>query len=306
MKLALFDDFKLGIIKGNNIVDVSAAVKDVPRVRTGDLMNGLIERFDHYRPALEKAAAGKGVPVAQVKLRPPVLNPVNIVCMAVNYMEDGTRPSLPPINAFLKSPSAVIGNGDTMVLPDVPAFIFEGEAELALVIGKTASHVKEADAAGYIFGYMNFIDGSARGLSTTFYNQKSYDTFAPLGPYLVTADEVPDPQNLQVKLWNNGALMQDFNTSDMAHKIKRCVEWASSIHKLYPGDIISTGTNHKGLHPYMDGDRVEIETEGLGRLHFTVKDDLKRTWARETRGQRGQKKLEGTTPQFTGKYTKTK
>src|SRR4029077_6050475 len=109
----------------------------------------------------------------------------------VNYMEDGTRSEPAPINAFLKSPSAVIGDGDTMVLPDVPATIFEGEPEIALVIGKRASNVRAADAMSYIFGYTNFIDGSARGLppaGNTFYQMKSRDTFCPLGPVIVTAD----------------------------------------------------------------------------------------------------------------------
>src|SRR4029453_6848675 len=91
--------------------------------------------------------------------------PANIVCMAVNYMEDGTRTEPAPINAFLKSPGAVIGPGETMVLPDVPATIFEGEAEVAVVIGKRASAVRAAEAMSYVFGYLNFIDGSARGLS---------------------------------------------------------------------------------------------------------------------------------------------
>jgi 2-keto-4-pentenoate hydratase/2-oxohepta-3-ene-1,7-dioic acid hydratase in catechol pathway len=305
MKFVFFDEYRLGVLKGSNVVDVSDAVKSIPRLGPGDLINSVIEHFEQHRAALEKAIdKGKGTPLTQVKLRAPLPRPINIVCMAVNYMEDGTRPAPPPINAFLKTPSAIIGHNETMVLPDAPATIFEGEAELAMVIGKPAFKVKEADATKYIFGYLNFIDGSARGLATMFYQQKSWETFAPIGPYLVTADEVTDPQNLQVKLWNNGELMQDYNTNDMAHKIKRCVEWASSMHRLFPGDIISLGTNHKGLHPYMDGDKVEIETEGLGRLQFYVRDDLKRTWARETRGQRQQKGLEGTTPQLTGKYAK--
>src|SRR5204862_2462227 len=126
---------------------------------------------------------------------------------------------------FHKSPNAIIGPGDTMVLPDAPASVFEGEAELALVIGKRASNVAAADAMSYIFGYLNFIDGSARGLKPDgFYAMKSRETFAPIGPFLVTADEVPDPQNLQVRLWNNGDLMQNYNTNDMAHKIPRCIE----------------------------------------------------------------------------------
>jgi 2-keto-4-pentenoate hydratase/2-oxohepta-3-ene-1,7-dioic acid hydratase in catechol pathway len=228
--------------------------------------------------------------------------------MAVNYMEDGTRSEPAPINAFHKSPSAVIGDGDTMVLPDVPATIFEGEAEVALVIGKRASNVKAADAMSYIFGYMNFIDGSARGLppsGNSFYQMKSRETFCPIGPYIVTADEVPDPHNLQVKLWVNGELKQNFNTSDMAHKIPRCIEWVSSIHSIEAGDILATGTNHRGLSAFQDGDRVEIETEKLGRLKFNVSDELKRTWGRDTRLDRQQKKLEApTTPQLTGKYAK--
>ena len=230
---------------------------------------------------------------------------MNIVCMAVNYMEDGTRAEPAPLNAFHKSPNSVIGNGDTMVLPDVPATIFEGEAELAVVIGKRASAVSAAEAMGHVFGYLNFIDGSARGLppsGNTFYQMKSRDTFAPMGPYLVTADEIPDPHHLQVRLWVNSVLKQNFNTSDMAHKIPRCIEWVSSIHALEPGDVIATGTNHRGLSGFQNGDLIELETERLGRLRIHVRDDLKRTWARETRLERQQKGLEGTTPQLTGKY----
>ena len=210
MKLLFFDDFKLGVLKGDTVVDVSQAVRDIPHTGPHDLISGLIERFADYRGALEKAAAaGNGAPVAQVRIRPPLPRPVNIDCMAVNYMEDGTRKEPAPINAFHKSPSAVIGDDDTMVLPDVPATIFEGEAEMALVIGKRAANVPAAKAMDYVFGYLNFIDGSARGLpptGNTFYQMKSRDTFAPLGPYIVTADEVKDPHNLQVRLWVNGTL----------------------------------------------------------------------------------------------------
>jgi 2-keto-4-pentenoate hydratase/2-oxohepta-3-ene-1,7-dioic acid hydratase in catechol pathway len=290
VKLLFFDDFKLGVLKGETVIDVSDAVKNIPRIGPHDLINGLIERFDEYRGALQQASdRGKGVPVSGVRLRPPLPKPANIDCMAVNY-EDGTRKVLPPINAFLKPSNTII---------------FEGEAELALVIGKRASNVSAADAMKYVFGYLNFIDGSARGLppeNNTFYQMKARDTFAPIGPYLVTADEIPDPNKLQVRLWNNGVLMQNYNTSDMAHKIPRCIEWISSIHTLEPGDIVAAGTDHRGLNPFMDGDRIEMEVDGLGRLHFRVRDDLKRTWIRETRLERQQKNLEGRTPQLEGKY----
>ena len=306
MKLLFFDDFKLGVLKEDAAFDVSHAVRDIPHTGPHDLISGLIARFPEYKVRLEGAAArAVGVPLSKVRIRPPLPKPCNIVCMAVNYMEDGTRAEPAPINAFHKSPLSVIGHGDTMVLPDVPATIFEGEAEVAVIIGKRASNVRASEAMNYVFGYANFIDGSARGLlptGNTFYQMKSRDTFAPMGPYLVTADEVPMPYSLQIRLWVNGVLTQNFNTSDMAHKIPRCIEWVSSIHPLEPGDVLATGTNHRGLSAFQDGDEIEMETDGLGRLRLHVRDDLKRTWARETRLERQQKKLEGTTPQLTGKY----
>ena len=309
MKLVFFDDFKLGVLKGDSVIDVSETVRTIPHTGPHNLINGLIERFAEYKGRLEAAVnQGQGVPVGQVKIRPPLPKPYNIVCMAVNYMEDGTRAEPAPINAFHKSPNSVIGDGDTMVLPDVPATIFEGEAELALVIGKRASHVSAAEAMNYVFGYLNFIDGSARGLppaGNTFYQMKSRATFAPMGPYLVTADEIANPLNLQVKLWVNGVLKQNYNTSDMAHKIPRVIEWITSIHPLEPGDVVATGTNHRGLSAFQNDDLIEIETEGLGRLRFHVRDDLKRTWGRETRLEMQQKGLDGTTPQLEGKYAPT-
>jgi 2-keto-4-pentenoate hydratase/2-oxohepta-3-ene-1,7-dioic acid hydratase in catechol pathway len=306
VKLLFFDDFKLGVLKGDAVFDVSPAVRDIPHSGPHDLISALIARFDEHKERLEGAVArAESVPLGKVRIRPPMPKPCNIVCMAVNYMEDGTRAEPAPINAFHKSPLSVIGHGDTMVLPDVPATIFEGEAEVAVIIGKRASNVRASEAMDYVFGYTNFIDGSARGLlptGNTFYQMKSRDTFAPMGPYLVTADEVPDPTHLQIRLWVNGTLKQNFNTSDMAHKIPRCIEWVSSIHPLEPGDVLATGTNHRGLSAFHDGDQIELETDGLGRLRFNVRDDLKRTWARETRLDRQEKKLEGTTPQLTGKY----
>ena len=307
MKLLFFDDFKLGVLKGDAVVDISPAVREIPHTGPHNLITGLIERFAEYQGRLEEAAdRGRGVPIRQVRIRPPLPKPYNIVAMAVNYLEEGDRAKPAPLNAFHKSPSSVIGDGDTMVLPDVPATVFEGEAEVGLVIGRRASGVKAAEAMSYVFGYLNFIDGSARGLppsTNTFYQMKSRDTFSPLGPILVTADEIPDPHALRVRLWVNGVLKQDFNTSAMAHKIPRCIEWVTSIHSLEPGDILATGTDHRGLSAVQDGDLVEMETERLGRLRVKVRDDLKRTWERETRGERQRKGLDGRAPQLTGKYS---
>jgi 2-keto-4-pentenoate hydratase/2-oxohepta-3-ene-1,7-dioic acid hydratase in catechol pathway len=306
MKLAFFDDYKLGVVTGESIVDVSSVVRDIPHTGPGDLISGLIERFADYRAKLQDAAASaKGVAVSSVRIRPPLPKPGNIVCMAVNYMENGTLAKPAPINAFHKAPTAIIGPGDTMVLPDVPATIFEGEAELAVVIGKRATKVSAANAMDYVFGYINFIDGSARGLpppGNVFFQMKSRDTFAPIGPYLVTKDEIADVHEVPIKLWVNSTLKQDFNTNDMAHNIPRCIEWATSIHTLEPGDILASGTNHRGLSSFMDGDKVELECSGLGRLAFNIRDDLKRTWLRETRLDRQQAGKEGPTPQVSGKH----
>ena len=310
MKLAYFEDYKLGVVRGDTIVDVTAAVSAIPHLGPHDLINGVIAQFATYRPKIEAAStSGKSVPLAGVRLRAPLPRPINIDCMAVNYMEDGTRSEPAPINAFHKSPSAIIGPGETMELPDIPAAVFEGEAEVALVIGKRAKNVKAADAMQYVFGYMNFVDGSARGMpppNNVFYQTKSRDTFAPIGPWIVTADEIADPMKLQVKLWNNGQLRQNFNTDDMAHNIARCIEWVTSIHTLEPGDILATGTNHRGLHAFHDGDTIEIETEGLGRLTFKVRDPLQRTWEKATRLQRQEQGLDPLAPQTGGKYAKVK
>lgn len=307
MKLLFFDEFRLGVVAGGAVVDVTEVVSDIPNLGPHDLIAGLIERFDDYRPRLEAAAVkGGGRKLADVCIRPPLPRPRNIDCMAVNYMEDGTRDAPAPINAFHKTPGAVIGHGDTMVLPDAPATVFEGEAELAVVVGKRARRVAAADAMDHVFGYTCFIDGSARGLpppGNTFYQVKSRETFAPIGPWIVTRDEVADPQNLRVRLWNNGELMQDFNTDDMAHPIPRCIEWVSAVHPLEPGDILATGTNHRGLHPFQDGDRIELEIESVGRLAIDVRDDLKRSWQRITRLQHVESGGEGPhTLQVGGKY----
>jgi 2-keto-4-pentenoate hydratase/2-oxohepta-3-ene-1,7-dioic acid hydratase in catechol pathway len=306
MKLLYFDEFRLGVLSGENVVDVSSQVRDIPHTGPHDLISGLIERFDDYRERLENAGAGGGgLPISGVRIRPPLPRPINIDCMALNYMEDGAWGAV-QINAFHKSPGSIIGCGDSMVLPDVPAAIFEGEGEIAVVIGKRASHVSAERAMEHVFGYTNFVDGSARGLppaGNTFYQMKSRETFAPLGPYLVTADEIPDPHQLQIRVWNNGTLKQDFNTDDMTYRIERCIEWVSSVHPLEPGDVLATGTDHRGLHSFQDGDLIELETAGLGRLSFHVKDDLKRTWSRDTRLEHAGKGLDGRfTPQLAGKY----
>ena len=286
MRLVLFDDFVPGVLKDDRVVDVSSVVADIPRVSPQTLMGGLIESFDQYRGALQKAAdEGTGVPASQVRFRSPLPEPVRMVCMAGNYLEGGTKSLVGDRDAFLKSPSGVIGDGDTIVLPDCPFPHFQHEAELAIVVGKTADHVSADDAADHIFGYTNFMDISARGMqpngNNSFFWQKSWDTFAPIGPAIVTADEIEDPQNLDIKLWVSGDLRQDLCTTDMGRSVYEVLEFVSWITTVKPGDVIATGTNHLGLGPLQDGDTVEMEIEGLGRLAVNVKDDWNRTWPRE-------------------------
>jgi len=303
MKLLHFDDYKLGVLRGEEVVDITERVASrIGHADRRELMPKLIARFDEFRAEL---GAGATIPLSRVTVRAPLPRPGNIACMAVNYMEDGTRAAPAPLNAFHKAPSAVIGPNETMVLPDVPATIFEGEAEIAVVIGRRAANVPAAQAMGHVFGYVNFIDGSARGLpppGNVFFQMKSRDTFAPIGPWIVTADEIADPQKLRVRLSVNGTVKQDFSTSDMAHPIARCIEWVSAIHPLEPGDILATGTNHRGLSSFMDGDTVELEAEGLGKLTIKVRDPLKRTWSRETRLDRQNQGFDTPTPQTGGKY----
>ena len=167
-----------------------------------------------------------------------------------------------------------------MVLPDIAATIFEGEAEMALVIGKRATKVAAADAMDYISAtsISSMAPPAACRRRQVFFQMKSRDTFAPIGPYMVTKDEIADPQKLPIKFWVNGELKQNFNTDDMAHNIARCIEWVRSIHTLEPGDILATGTNHRGLSS-LHGRRYRgTRNPGSWQIRFNVRDELKRTW----------------------------
>ena len=285
MKLALYDDFRLGVIEGDSITDAMSAVEGMSFRRPQDMMEEVIINWSDMRPRIEAAVAGKdGVALGSVRLRAPVPRPPKLICAAVNYLEFGQRePAV--LDAFLKSPTAVIGNGDTCELPPAPASVFHHEPELAFVIGRTASKVEQDDALSYIFGYTNFLDMSARGLQgavgNSFFLGKCWDTFAPMGPALVTADEIADPQDLQVRLWNNGEPRHDFPTSDMAHKIPELISEMSKITTLEPGDVIATGVNHQHIGAVQNGDVLRMEIEGLGPpLIINVSDPSGREWPR--------------------------
>ena len=285
MKLVLFDEYRLGVLQGDRVVDAMDAFGDQKFLKPQHMMEEVIERWEDLKPKIESATRGKeGVPIDSVELRAPVPRPSKIICAAVNYLEFGQREAA-PLDAFIKAPSAVVGTGETCLLPAVPATVFHHEPELAFVIGKTATNVSQEDALSYIFGYCNFLDMSARGVpgavAISFYLNKCYDTFAPMGPALVTADEIPDPQNVQVRLWNNDDPRHDFPTSDMAHPIRELVSEFSKVTTLEPGDVIATGTNHQQIGAMQDGDVIRMEIKELGPpLVIRISDPSKREWPR--------------------------
>jgi 2-keto-4-pentenoate hydratase/2-oxohepta-3-ene-1,7-dioic acid hydratase in catechol pathway len=287
MKLVLFDAGNgpvPGLMTERGIVDIAAAV---PRSYTPQLtMQALIDNFAALRPELEHLAAwGIATAPEQVRLCPPLPRPGKILCCIANYWEHAQREPR-PLNMFLKNPDAVIGPGDTIRLPEfTEPWIFMHEAELALVIKGPAKQVKQADWQSAVFGYTCLIDVSARGegrrtWKTGSWLGKSFDTFAPIGPCIATADEIPEPNDLHVRFWNDGQLRHNYNTDDMEHRVPALVEFASTVMTLNTGDLIACGTNHEGLGALQDGETVEIEIERIGRMTLNVVDPLKRSWER--------------------------
>lgn len=286
MKLVLFgDDFRPGILVNDTVVDASSAADGLRLHRPDDTMPQVIENWDRLRAAFERlAATGNGVARASVRLRAPIPRPQKLIMCFGNYRE-GTERERQPQDMFLKNPDGVIGDGDTVVLPPHQATIFHHEAELGVVIGKRSKDVPpDARALDAVFGYTCFIDVSGRGLGRPGQASrmgKSFDTFAPMGPCIVTADEIADPNQLRVRLWVDGQLRQDYNTSDMEYSVPEVVSFATGFMTLVPGDLIACGTNHQGLGPMQHGDVVMMEIEGVGRFSVNVNDPLRREWSRE-------------------------
>jgi len=276
-----------GLLTNRGVIDISRVV---PTNYTPQLvMQGIINDFDKLRPALEEHRnEGDAISFDNLSLRPPLPRPGKILACIANYWEHAQREPR-PLNMFMKNPDAVIGPGDTIVLPEytVP-WIFMHEAELALIIKGPAKMVKAQDWRRAVFGYTTIIDVSAReqGRRTwpatphTSWLGKSFDTFAPIGPCIVTADEVEDPNNLIVRFWNDGQLRHNYNTDDMEHRVPELVEFATTIMTMNSGDLIACGTNHEGLGALQDGETVEIEIERIGKMTLKVSDPLNRKWKR--------------------------
>jgi 2-keto-4-pentenoate hydratase/2-oxohepta-3-ene-1,7-dioic acid hydratase in catechol pathway len=289
MKLVLFqtsgqDEPVPGLLTDRGVVDVAGIGEKghTPQVT----MQALIDGFDRLRPSLERRAAdGEALPLSSVRLRAPLPRPGKILSCIANYREHAQREAR-PLNMFLKNPEAVVGPGDTIMLPEfTEPWIFMHEAELALVIKGPAKKVSQANWRSAVFGYTCLIDVSARGEGRRTWKAgswlgKSFDTFAPIGPCIATADEIPEPNNLVVRFWNDGQLRHNYNTDDMEHRVPELLEFASTIMTLNTGDLIACGTNHEGLGALQDGETVEIEIERIGRMSLNVVDPLKRSWER--------------------------
>ena len=279
MKLVLYNDFQLGVLQGDTVVPVGDSIADLRYHNAQEMMQMIITDWDALQSRIENAIeSGHGIALDTVTLQSPLPRPGQLMCSAGNYIEPG-HPERGLFNGFLKANTSIMPTGSTVELPAAEASVFHFEPELALVIGKRASHLSQADALDHVFGYTQFIDVSARGLPGGFFLGKSWHTFAPLGPVLVTADEVSNPNDLSVKLWVNNTLKHDFSTGEMARHIPELLEEITSVITLEPGDVVATGTHHEALSPIQDGFVVRLEIEGFGpHLEVNVHDSLKRRW----------------------------
>jgi 2-keto-4-pentenoate hydratase/2-oxohepta-3-ene-1,7-dioic acid hydratase in catechol pathway len=219
--------------------------------------------------------------LSAVELLPAVLSPGKIICIGLNYKDHAAEagldlPTQPLV--FMKYPSALIGHGATVI---VPSFVEkpDWEAELAVVIGRTCSSVSQAQALDFVAGYTCINDVSARDVQASesqWVRAKSYDTFAPLGPWLITVDEIPDPQALAISCHVNDDVVQNSSTQQMVFSVAEIIEFVSRSVTLNPGDVIATGTPPGvgvGMKPprfLQDGDVVSVDIESIGRLSNPV------------------------------------
>lgn len=277
MKLALFNDFQLGVIVDDVIYEIGSHLFSRFHQGIGFCpMVQLIAEFDTYRPEIEKKLHEyPAYALADVRLRQPVKKPGKIVAAPVNYVshqkEMKVEHTARGLGFFLKAPSSIIGPNDTIVLPD-PNRRFDHELELAFVIGKTAKNVKAENACDYIFGYTGLMDVTLRPDETHHEERclrKSFDTFTPMGPWIVTKEEIADPNNINMVLTVNGEVRQRVNTKEMICSVTELVEIYSRIMTLEPGDVITTGTPD-GVGSIHDGDVVSMEIEGIGSYSVRV------------------------------------
>ena len=283
MRLARFDDNRLGLVDGDCVRDVSAALEQLPPVRYpvphGDL---LIAHLDAVLDrARSLAADATAVPLSQVVLRSPVANPGKVVAAPVNYQRhleevrgdaqlhhDNAINTIHRAGLFLKASSSVVGAGDGIALAMLDRRT-DHEIELAVVVGRRARHVSRAEALSYVAGYCIGLDITVRG-SEERSLRKSIDSYTVLGPYLVTADEVGSPDDLDLSLSVNGDERQSSNTRFLIKKVAELIEFASSFYTLYPGDVLMTGTP-EGVAPLYPGDTIEATISRIGTMRVAIR-----------------------------------
>jgi 2-keto-4-pentenoate hydratase/2-oxohepta-3-ene-1,7-dioic acid hydratase in catechol pathway len=273
VRLVRFNEGRIGVLAGDSVYDVTAAIGLDPAAWPPVGMLQLIRNFASLKGKLEQATGQKGVPLASVRLLAPIVWPHNLFAYPVNYIAHQTEMASThraDLNGyFLKATSSISGPQDPIVLPDLPSREIHHECELALIIGTGGRHIPVEKALDHVFGYSCLMDITVRGKEERVM-RKSYDTFTPIGPALVTADEVGDPSNLDMKLWVNDALRQHASTRDLLVDIPNMVALASSVSTLEPGDVIATGTP-EGVGPIRGGDTVTIEIERVGRMAVPVR-----------------------------------
>jgi len=272
MKVLRFNGGRIGISDGNKVVDVSHLCGEDGQWPPVSI-NRFIRDFEDLEPTLNGLleTAG-GLPIESVELETPVPWPNKLMAYPVNYHDHAKEmASTGTANIqgyFLKSNSSLSGPEDPVVLPNLPGREIHHECEIALIIGKECRQVKEEDAFDYVFGFACLLDMTVRGREERVF-RKSYDTFTPVGPWIVTSDEIADPANMKMKLWVNDELRQDANTKDLIVNIPQMIAVASSASTLYPGDLIATGTP-AGVDRVVPGDVITIEVEGVGRMSVNV------------------------------------
>ena len=273
MKLFRFNGGRIGLTAGTSSYDLTDALGVDTAMWPPVQMVQLIADFDARIKGITTHPKTRVVDFSTLRLEVPIEWPNKLLAYPVNYVKHGEE--MKSTNRadrngfFMKANSSLSGPNDPIVLPDVPGREIHHECELGIVIGKKGRNISRADALGHVFGYACLIDMVVRGNEERVM-RKSYDSFCPFGPYIVTADEVPDPSCLQARLWVNDVLKQNANTRDLIVDIPEMIETASRVATLFPGDIIATGTP-EGVGPVVRGDRIRIAIENVGEMMLDVR-----------------------------------
>jgi len=286
MKIACFDEHRIGIVEGDRLYDVTAAVPAALDMVPPQRLNWLIAHWSERLPAIRHArGSALGLPLDGVRWLPANPCPPHVFAAPANYRkhigELGTRVvtkkgrTAREQGFFLKAPGSVIGHGGTIALPKGSARRFDHESELAVIIGKPGRDIPRDRALEHVFGYACLIDATMRIEAEHFEEKrsmrKSFAGFTPLGPWIVTADEVPDVQALDNRLYVNGELRQEANTRDMIVGVAELIELISSVLPLQAGDVIASGTP-EGVGPFRPGDTLRIAIERVGEMTVHVRE----------------------------------